>query len=308
MIGTPDKGRSPARLVIGVATLLLATTCTVVPEPAPPPTVIALPAPPTRVVPIAQPAPRGWSIASTSEQGAVLRCIAPAGTVSLQLEGTPVPFADDGAFIIAFDRDAAASATLIASYADGRRDRRVIAVAPGRWDIQNIDASPTGGVSSAEFQRRRAPELARINAARAQANAVDGWRQDFIWPAEGRISGVFGSQRVYRGTPGSYHSGIDIAGPTGTPFAAPADGVVILAAEDPFTLEGHLLMIDHGNGLNSAFLHGSKLYVKKGQRVRQGQYLGEIGATGRATGPHLHWSMKLGAARIDPRKLAKPAR
>ncbi len=308
MTDTPTQRLAPARLGIGLATLLLTTTCTVVPEPAPPPAVTPPRVQPAPVPPIVQPETRDWSLASTSEQGAVLRGVAPAGTVSLLLDGATVPFADDGAFIIAFDRDAAASATLIASYADGRRDRRVIAVAPGRWDIQNIDASPTGGVSSAEFQRRRAPELAQINAARAQANAVDGWRQDFQWPADGRITGVFGSQRVYRGSPGSYHSGVDIAGPTGTPFAAPADGVVILAAEDPFTLEGHLLMIDHGNGLNSAFLHGSKLYVKVGQRVRQGQPLGEIGATGRATGPHLHWSMKLGGARIDPRKLAKPQR
>lgn len=243
-----------------------------------------------------------------SEQGAVLRGTAPSGVAALSLDGVAVPVAADGAFIIAFDRDAPASAILTATFADGRTDRRTIAVAPGRWDIQNIDASPTAGVSSAEFQRRRAPELARINAARAQANDVDGWRQDFIWPAQGRISGVFGSQRIYRGTPGNYHSGLDIAAPTGTPFAAPADGVVILAADQPFTLEGHLLMIDHGNGLNSAFLHCSKLYVREGQRVRQGQPLGEIGATGRATGPHLHWSMKLRSARIDPRKMAQAVR
>lgn len=303
--------RKPAiastRVLAGIATLLLTTTCTVVPRPVPEPVPTAAPRP-TPAIPIVQPPARAWSIAAASEQGAVLRGIAPTGTTALSLDGTPVPFAADGAFIIAFDRDAANVATLTATFADGHADSRTIAIAPGRWDIQNIDASLTGGVSSAEFQRRRAPELARINAARAQTNDVDGWRQDFIWPADGRITGVFGSQRVYRGTPASYHSGVDIAGGAGTPFRAPADGVVILAANEPFTLEGRLLMIDHGNGLNSAFLHCSKLYVTEGQRVRQGQPLGEIGATGRATGPHLHWSMKLGAARIDPRKLAKPAR
>ena len=129
----------------------------------------------------------------------------------------------------------------------------------------------------------------------------DGWRQRFIWPVMGRLSGRFGSQRIYNGTPGAYHSGLDIAtGASGTPFVAPADGVVILAAASPFTLEGRLLMIDHGMGLNSAFLHCSALAVQVGDRVRQGQYIGRIGMTGRATGPHLHWSIKWREARLDP--------
>ncbi|WP_236643620.1 M23 family metallopeptidase [Flavisphingopyxis soli] len=308
MNALPRSATVTARIVAGFATLLLTTTCTVVPRPAaeaPPPVAVSRPTP---AIPIIQPPARPWTIASASEQGAVLRGVAPSGTVALSLEGNAVPIADDGAFIIAFDRDAPSSETLTATFADGHSDSRTIAIAPGRWDIQNIDASLTGGVSSAEFQRRRAPELARINAARAQANAVDGWRQAFIWPTDGRITGVFGSQRIYRGTPASYHSGVDMAGATGTVFRAPADGVVILAADEPFTLEGRLLMIDHGHGLNSAFLHCSKLYVTEGQQVRQGQPLGEIGSTGRATGPHLHWSMKLAGARIDPRKLARPAR
>ena len=94
---------------------------------------------------------------------------------------------------------------------------------------------------------------------------------------------------------------IDIAtGESGTPFVAPADGVVALAAETEFSLEGYLLMIDHGNGLNSAFLHCSKIAVNEGDVVRQGQYIGNIGASGRATGPHLHWSLKWRDARLDP--------
>ncbi|MGD9664537.1 MAG: M23 family metallopeptidase, partial [Novosphingobium sp.] len=126
------------------------------------------------------------------------------------------------------------------------------------------------------------------------------------WPVKGRISGRFGSQRVYRGEPGSYHSGIDITtGTSGTPFVAPADGVVILAAEQPFSLEGHLLMIDHGGGLNSAFLHCSQILVKEGERVKQGQVIGRIGMSGRATGPHLHWSLKWDSARLDPLLLVR---
>jgi murein DD-endopeptidase MepM/ murein hydrolase activator NlpD len=99
---------------------------------------------------------------------------------------------------------------------------------------------------------------------------------------------------------------MDIAAAQGQDFVAPADGVVTLAANDAFTLEGHLLMIDHGMGLNSAFLHASELLVKEGDLVRQGQVIGRVGATGRASGPHLHWGMKWNSARIDPKLLLPP--
>ena len=132
------------------------------------------------------------------------------------------------------------------------------------------------------------------------AEHAHGGRQAFVRPAAGRISGRFGSQRVYRGEPAAYHSGMDIAGGEGAPILAPADGTVILAADTPFSLEGHLLMIDHGGGLNSAFLHSSRLAVKEGDRVTRGQLLGYVGATGRATGPHLHWSLEWQGARLDP--------
>src|SRR5690606_20865360 len=154
---------------------------------------------------------------------------------------------------------------LTATLAEGRRIESPLAVLPRAWNIENINASPTANVPSAEFTARRRPELARIASAREIESDTFGWRQDFVWPVTGRISGRFGSQRVYRGEPGSYHSGIDIAtGTSGTPYVAPADGVVVLAAETPFTLEGYLLMIDHGMGLNSAFLHSSELLVREG--------------------------------------------
>jgi len=250
--------------------------------------------------PVAEPAPADLRLVGTPRQGGLLHGLAPAGTTALTLDGAPVAFDAEGNFIIAFDRDAASSATLIATLADGRTRSRQLMIAPGEWAIEHVNASITGGASSAEFQRRRAGEVARINAARARHMQSDGWRQRFIWPVKARISGVFGSQRIYRGTPGSYHSGLDLAGGAGTVYVAPADGVVILAAEEPFTLEGKLLMIDHGMGLNSAFLHNSQILVREGDVVRQGQPIGVIGATGRVTGPHLHWSMKWNAARIDP--------
>jgi len=217
-----------------------------------------------------------------------------------------IPLAEDGAFLIAFDRDAAEQAVLRAEFRHGGYIERLIRITPGDWRIQHVDADYRAGVPEQEFLKRRATELEKIAAAREVRTDSTGWRQSFRWPLEGRISGVFGSQRVYRGKPGSYHGGVDVAARAGTPFVAPADGVVILAAEEPFTLEGHLLMIDHGMGLNSAFLHCSSLAVKEGDVVRQGQVIGTAGSSGRTTGPHLHWGMKWNDARIDPLRLAGP--
>lgn len=234
-------------------------------------------------------------------QGLVISARAPAGSVKVLQDGEELLLAPDGRFLLGFDRDAAASATLSAVLRDGRTIELPLAVAPGDWRIEQINAPYRGAAGNdAEFERRRPGELAQINAARRMSIQSEGWRQDFIWPVRGRLSGFFGSQRVYQGKPGSYHSGLDIAVPTGTVFAAPADGVVVLAASSPFTLEGNLLIVDHGMGLSSAFLHAARLDVVTGQVVRQGQPLGAVGATGRATGPHLHWGMRLRQARLDP--------
>lgn len=241
-------------------------------------------------------------------QGGVMLGDAPAGTRSLSFDGDPVPVDEDGKFIIAFNRDAGQSAQMVATLENGETVKKFFSIAPRKWKIEHVNVSRRSGGPSAAFMARRRPELAQINAARQVRSDSKGWRQTFIWPAKGRISGMFGSQRVYKGEPGSYHSGIDIAGGAGTYFVAPADGVVTLAANKPFSLEGNLLMIDHGMGLNSAFLHASAILVKEGQKVKRGEPIGRIGATGRATGPHLHWSMKWNKARIDPILLTGPMR
>jgi murein DD-endopeptidase MepM/ murein hydrolase activator NlpD len=252
--------------------------------------------------------PTDFWFSGTPVQGGLITGQAPRGARSVLLNGAELPLTADGFFLMGFDRDAENSASLVALYSDGHRTERYLPVAPGNWRIENVAANPTGGAkTSAEFQARRGPELARINAARASSGKSNGWRQEFIRPVAGRISGLFGAQRIYNGTPGSYHSGMDIAATTGTVYVAPADGIVTLAATDAFTLEGHLLMIDHGMGLNSAFLHSSELLVKEGDFVRQGQPIGKVGATGRASGPHLHWGMKWNAARIDPKLLIPPS-
>lgn len=268
------------------------------------------PAPAPVPIPVPTPTPSGpadFVLSGAIEQGGAVVGTVPGGTASLTFDGKSIPIAPDGKFLVAFDRDAGPNALLVATLRDGRQVTRSLVVAPRAWNISRLDRLPKYPVPSAEFQRLRPPELAQIKAARATDHDVDGWRQQFIWPAVGRISTLFGSQRIYKGgEKGSYHSGIDIAVPTGTPVRAPADGVVILAADHPFTLEGNLLMIDHGMGLNSAFLHLSKIDVTTGEHVRKGQVIAESGASGRATGPHLHWSLMWRGSRIDPLLVAGP--
>jgi murein DD-endopeptidase MepM/ murein hydrolase activator NlpD len=251
------------------------------------------------------PAPSPFALVGAPGQGALLRGVAPVGTVDLTLDGAPVLFDADRRFIIAFDRDAADSALLAAKLADGRQTSQRLSIAKRAWRIERIDAPMRPTANTEAFMALRLPELERIAAARAATTAAQGWRQPIRWPRTGRISGLFGAQRIYRGnTPGAFHGGVDVAAGTGAPVTAPADGVVVLAADKPFTLEGNLLIIDHGQGLNSAFLHLSRIDVRVGQAVRQGQVVGAVGATGRATGPHLHWAMKWNNARIDPMLLA----
>ena len=246
--------------------------------------------------------PATFSYAGELTQGGWIRGQAPAGSVSARLDEQALSLDGNGRFFAAFDRDAGETATLVARLADGRTVEQSLTISPRAWDIERVDIPRTQGRTTEEFWRIREPELARIAAARSKDHDVDGWRQAFTWPVRGRISGRFGSQRIYRGgEAGSYHSGLDIAtGESGTPYVAPADGVVVLAAESPLSLEGLLLIIDHGGGLNSAFLHSSRLVVREGDLVRRGQHIGDIGATGRATGPHLHWSLKWREARLDP--------
>ncbi|MBO9498295.1 MAG: M23 family metallopeptidase [Novosphingobium sp.] len=288
-----------------MALAALAAACSAKPlpitaPPPPPPVSRAAPAP----APLAAPAPLGSgaiSYGGEPTQGGWIRGTLPAGTTNATLDGEPVPFDRDLAFFAAFDRDAGPVAKLVALRSDGSTVERDIAVSPRDWEIERVNIARLPGGPTADFMKIRQPELDRIAAARALQTDAQGWRQHFIWPVKARISGRFGSQRIYRGgEAGAYHSGMDLAGGAGTTFVAPADGVVILAAETPFSLEGNLLMIDHGNGLNSAFLHCSEILVKQGDHVKQGQPIGKIGMTGRATGPHLHWSLKWQSARLDP--------
>ena len=302
--------RFSARLALGAASIIAIGSCTTggdvgegpretvqpIVEPATP----ALVTVPTPAPEPNEPVRTTFTFRGELEQGGWIRGRVPSNTRTARLGDQPVGFAEDGTFFAAFDRDQGPQVELVATLENGRTISSPLTIAPRDWKLEYINAPYRAGRSSAEFERLRSGELAQIAAAREVRSGSEGWRQDFIWPVTGRISGRFGAQRVYQGKPGPYHSGLDIAPGAGTPYMAPADGVVTLVADSPFTLEGNLLMIDHGMGLNSAFLHSATIVVREGQKVRQGQYLGTVGSTGRSTGPHLHWSLKWHDSRLDP--------
>lgn len=239
-------------------------------------------------------------------QGGLVFGSAPPGSRVVQ-DDQPVRVGRGGDFVLGFDRDAPPVSRIEVILPDGSRHPLDLEVAAREYAVQRIDGLPPGKVTP------RSPEdLARIRrdaAAVAAARTRDDDRPDFAagfeWPARGRISGVYGSQRILNGEPRRPHYGVDVAAPTGTPVRAPAAGIVTLADPDLF-FSGGTVILDHGHQLSSSFLHLHKLHVAVGDRVEQGQLIGEIGATGRVTGPHLDWRMNLRDRRVDPTLLVPP--
>ena len=238
-------------------------------------------------------------------QGGLLRGrVAPGSRV--KFAGEPVRVSGEGWFLIGFGRDAAPKAVLSVVFPDGRRERVELSVEKRKYRIQRIDGLPPRKVTPGR------KELARIRKEVAlvkRARTIDDPRTDFLggfrWPVKGRISGVYGSQRILNGEPRRPHYGIDIAAPKGTRVVAPAGGVVTLVHRDMY-FSGGTLIVDHGHGLSSAFLHLARVLVKKGQPVKQGQPIAEVGSTGRSTGPHLDWRINLFGRRLDPALLVGP--
>jgi murein DD-endopeptidase MepM/ murein hydrolase activator NlpD len=239
------------------------------------------------------------------EQGGLIHGkIAPGARVTL--DGRRVRVAPDGAFIFGFFRNAPPHASLDVVYRDGAKTHRDLTVAPQHYQIQRIDNLPEDQVSpNPETLKRILHDIAAIRAT----HHIDSDNRDFEtplrWPVLGPISGVFGSQRILNGQPRAPHAGTDIAAPAGTPVGAPAGGTVTLAEPD-FVLDGGTVVIDHGYGLSTLYIHLSKIAVHKGERVAQGQIIGAVGATGRATGANLHWGVYWYETALDPMLAAGP--
>lgn len=238
-------------------------------------------------------------------QGALMIGRTEPGT-TVRVDGEPVRVSKGGVFLLGFGRDAPEKARLDAVFPDGSRAGRDLLVAKRTYKVQRIDGLPPKKVTpSEEDMVRIRKEYALVRKARNRDDAREDFLGGFEWPARGRISGVYGSQRILNGVPRRPHFGVDVAAPVGTLVYAPADGLVTLAHDDMF-FSGGTLMVDHGHGLSSSFLHLNAILVKEGDRVRQGDPIAKIGATGRVTGPHLDWRMNLMGARLDPQLLVGP--
>lgn len=218
----------------------------------------------------------------------------------VSLDGRDLMVSPSGVFAMGFDRDHGPAARLELWLPDGRHETRNLTISPRSYDIQRIEGiAPKFVNPPADVLSRIARESKQKKEARRILREASWFDQSFIWPAQGRISGVFGSQRFYNGEARRPHYGVDIAAATGAPIVAPADGVVTLAEKDMY-FEGGLIFLDHGQGVTSYYMHLSRVDVRQGEQVRKGQQLGAVGATGRSTGPHLHWAMFWREAHLDP--------
>lgn len=222
----------------------------------------------------------------------------------VRLDGEDVMVDEAGRFVIGFERDAALSALIAVTLPDGTIERVSLKIDDRDFPVQRIDGLDQSKVSgfTEEQLKKIAGDTEKKKAARETTQPVADWAGGFDWPARGPISGVFGSQRILNGEPKTPHSGLDVAAPAGTPVHAPANGVIRLADPDMY-FEGGLILLDHGQWLESAFMHLARLDVRPGQHVKKGELIGAVGGTGRATGPHLHWSVKWMGRLVDPQLL-----
>ncbi|XOV77747.1 MAG: M23 family metallopeptidase [Aestuariibacter sp.] len=232
-------------------------------------------------------------------QGSLIRGeVAPGSKV--WLNDIEVKVSPEGYFAFGFGRDAKLTHRLSWQTPEQNKESQSLTLTEREYNIQAIEGLPQKMVTPPESVLARIRQDAQqVRQARSLIDNNTAFMEAFIWPAEGPITGVYGSQRVLNGTPKRPHFGVDVGGPVGQPVYAPASGMVTLFVPDMY-YSGGTLIIDHGHGISSTFLHLSKGHVKEGQWVNQGELIAEIGATGRATGPHLDWRMNWLKERVDP--------
>lgn len=237
----------------------------------------------------------------TMTQGSLLRGQVPADA-KVTLDGEPVLVNRQGKFVIGFKREAELSHRLEVTLADGSLITKPIQLAERAYNIQRIDGLDQKMVSPPESVLARIKQdNIDVANARSQVTNLDAVFTRFVWPAKGPITGVYGSQRILNGTPKWPHYGVDVGGATGTKVTAPASGTVTLAKDLYYS--GNTLILDHGMGVFSTFLHLDSMAVNVGDTVKQGEKIGTIGATGRATGPHLDWRINWRKMRLDPQTI-----
>lgn len=239
-------------------------------------------------------------------QGAWLR-IETEDAAEVSWNGAPLALIGGRLSWVGLGRDEALAHQLEVRFNTGASCSQSVVISPREYAISIINGVPQRTVTPPkEDAERIRKERDKVAQAKQQQYECATCIQELLsatqMPLLGRISGVYGSQRVYNGVAGNPHYGLDIARPTGTPVRAPVSGLVVLA-EDDLYYSGGTVILHHGYGVTSSFLHLSAVHVKVGDFIAQGDLLGDVGATGRATGPHLDWRMNFGAVRVDPKTL-----
>ena len=239
----------------------------------------------------------------TVQGGLVVGYAAPGSRVTQ--DGKEIPVAPDGRFLLGFAYNAPPASEIDIEQPDGESVTLPITVASRQFATEKIDHLPPDQVTpDAEAMKRIAAEREEVTAVQTKPTATPLFIHQFIWPAAGIISGTYGSARILNGEPRSPHMGVDVAAPEGTPIVAPTEGRVVFAADLFFT--GNTVILDHGLGLTSLYAHLVRVDVKVGDQLRQGDVIGALGATGRATAPNLHWGVHLNGVGLDPALLAGP--
>ncbi|MFT5451995.1 MAG: murein DD-endopeptidase MepM/ murein hydrolase activator NlpD [Enterobacterales bacterium] len=242
------------------------------------------------------------TIPATAIQGGLLLGMTEPGN-TVWLDNNKVQIAADGSFIIGFGRTALNAELKVLSKV-GVEEVQNIKVQSREYNVDRIDGLPPAKVNpkGEAVLKRIKSESRLVKRARKTAHPRQNFKEGFIWPAKGRISGVYGSQRILNGDPKWPHYGLDIAAPTGADVIAPVSGIVTLAHNDMY-YSGGTLILDHGQGLSSTFLHLSEILVKEGQYIDKGAVIAKVGATGRVTGAHLDWRINWFTIRLDPQFL-----
>lgn len=224
---------------------------------------------------------------------------------NITMDGDTVSFDSQGNFVIGFDRDDTANHILVVELNSKTIVKKLI-LGKRKYKTQRINRMKKKYVTAPNKEEERIKkerEISRLAKNKIGDEKEAFFNNGFTKPIKGgRISSIFGSQRILNGVPKNAHNGIDIAVPRGTPVKAMADGKVLLSA-DNFYYAGNYILLDHGLGLNSLYLHLNKSFVKEGQLVKKGEIIGKVGTTGRSTGPHLHWGVQWYDKRVDPNSI-----
>lgn len=235
--------------------------------------------------------------------GLVLGTVAPGTKVWFR--GKRIRVSDGGDFLLGFGRDAKRRATLGLGFAGKPAERHVVHITPREYEPESIEGLPEEMVHpDAATKKLLAKSRKRISKVRGKTTKATYFRDGWVMPVKGKITSTYGRKRILNGEDRGFHWGVDIATRVGKKVKAPAPGVVVFAEQD-VPLSGTLLIIDHGQGLTSSFLHLHRIKVKVGDEVSKGQVVAEVGKTGRVTGPHLDWRMNLHDTRIDPMLVMK---